>query len=196
MNIVFDIGNVLIAWDPYAAFRPVMKSDAEIDAFFDRADFFNWNACQDAGRGRKEAIAAAPSGLEDILDGYFERFDLTITRKIPGSWAILANLRQQGHRVFGLTNWSADLWPIASQRHPEISEVFAGVVVSGFEGYMKPQRELYDLLCARYAVEPSDCLIIDDSLKNVTGAKNAGWQGHHFFNAETLRADLKERALL
>lgn len=196
MNIVFDIGNVLICWDPRAAFRQSMRTDAEIDAFFEKAGFFAWNACQDAGRTRAEAVAAAPADAADTLDGYFDRFGLTIANKVPGTWNIVTELKKQGHRIFGLTNWAADTWPAARQTHPEIEEIFEDVVVSGFEGITKPQKEIYDLLCARNHLVPAECLFIDDSPKNVAGAHAAGWQGHHFINAATLRGDLTERGLL
>ncbi len=196
MNIVFDIGNVLILWEPRAAFRPVMATDGEIDAFFDRIGFFDWNACQDAGRSRAEGLAAAPPEAVEALAGYFDRFGLTIAHKVPGTWDIVADLKENGHRIFGLTNWSADMWPLASVHHPEIAEIFEDVVVSGFEGIMKPQREIYDRLCQRNGLAPSECLFIDDSPSNVTGAREAGWQGHHFTDAAALRRDLTERGML
>lgn len=196
MNIVFDIGNVLISWDAHAAFRPIMGSDAEIDRFFDRVDFFAWNTEQDAGRTRAEAVAASPDGAAAALDGYFERFNLTIENKVPGTWEIVADLTARGHRIFGLTNWSADLWPIAGECHPEIMQIFEDVVVSGQEGMIKPQREIYDLLCTRNRLEPAQCYFIDDSAKNVIGAQDAGWQGHHFTDATALQADLRLRGLL
>ena len=197
MNIVFDIGNVLIYWDPRAAFRPVMETDAEIDAFFDRIGFYEWNARHhDAARTRAEALAAAPPDAVEALAGYFERFGLTIAHKVPGTWGIVAELKDRGYRIFGLTNWSAEMWPFASLHHPEISEVFEDVVVSGFEGVTKPQREIYDLLCRRHSLVPAECLFIDDSPKNITGAQEAGWQGHHFTDAAALRRDLTERGML
>ncbi|MEM6480403.1 MAG: HAD family phosphatase [Pseudomonadota bacterium] len=196
MNIVFDLGNVLIFWDPKAAFRAQMGSDSEIDAFFDRVRFFDWNACQDAGRSRAEAIAAAPTDAAEMLNNYFDQFALTIAHKVPGTWDIITDLKKRGHTLFGLTNWAVETWPFARKSHPELSDVFEDIVVSGFEGVIKPQREIYDLLCARNDLVSGSCLLIDDSLKNVAGAQAAGWQGHHFTNAADLRADLTERGLL
>ncbi|MGK7654145.1 hypothetical protein ACSQ76_17535 [Roseovarius sp. B08] len=96
MNIVFDIGNVLIAWDPHAAFRHAFDSEAEIDAFLREADFYAWNLEQDRGRSREAAVAAAGAGHAALLDGYFDRFHLTIQYKICETWSLMERLRSRG----------------------------------------------------------------------------------------------------
>ena len=196
MNIVFDIGNVLIAWDPHAAFRHAFDSEAEIDAFLMDADFYAWNLEQDRGRPRQEAVAAVPAGHAALLDGYFDRFHLTIRDKIRETWSLMERLRSNGHGIYGLTNFAADTWPVALEVHPQLGEAFEDVVVSGHEGRIKPDREIYDLLCRRNKLSPSDCLFIDDSAANAAGARKAGWQAHHFTSPDALRRDLTERGLL
>ena len=196
MNIVFDIGNVLIAWDPRAAFRHGFASDAEIDAFLTQADFYAWNLQQDRGRSRADAIAAAREDHAALLDGYFERFHLTIQDKICETWSLMERLRAKGHGIYGLTNFAADTWPVALRVHPQLGEAFEDVVVSGHEGTVKPEREIYDLLCRRNTLSPSDCLFVDDSAANADGARRAGWQAHHFTSPDALRRDLTERGLL
>ncbi len=196
MNIVFDIGNVLIAWEPHAAFRHAFDDDAQIDGFFDEVGFFEWNLEQDRGRCRAEAVAAVPDAHAALLDGYFDRFHLTIARKITDTWALMDRLRAKGHGIFGLTNFAPDTWDVALQLHPQLGEAFADVVVSGHEGMIKPERQIYDLLCRRNLLSPSDCLFIDDSAANAQGARNAGWQAHHFTSPDILRRDLTERGLL
>ncbi|MAN99603.1 HAD family phosphatase [uncultured Roseovarius sp.] len=197
--IVFDIGNVLLRWDPQAAFRHAIGSDAEIDALLAEVGFYDWNYEQDRGRSRAEAVAAIAARWPhhaDLMDGYFDRFGLTIQNRIQGSWDIAAALKESGHRLWALTNFSADTWPQALQLHPQLTTLFEGIVVSGHERMVKPDREIFDLLCARAKAAPEACYFIDDSADNVTGARAAGWQAHHFTGPEALNADLRDRGLL
>jgi 2-haloacid dehalogenase len=197
--VVFDIGNVLIRWEPRAAFRGALGSDAEIDALLDEVGFYDWNHANDRGRSRAEAVAEMAArwpGHADVMDGYFDRFGETIREKIAGSWEVLRALRDAGHRIWALTNFAAETWPEALRLHPELGEMFEGIVVSGHEGLVKPERAIFDLLCARAGVAPEACYFTDDSAANVEGARAAGWQAHHFTGPEGLRADLRERGLL
>jgi len=197
--VVFDIGNVLIRWDPRAAFRHAFDSDAEIDALMDEVGFYEWNYANDRGRGRAEAVAAIAAqrpGRAALMDGYFDRFGDTIRDKIAGSWEVLHDLRAAGHVPWALTNFAAGTWPEALRLHPELSGAFGGIVVSGHEGLVKPERAIFDLLCARAGVAPEACFFIDDSAANVAGARAAGWQAHHFTCPDGLRRDLNARGLL
>ena len=108
----------------------------------------------------------------------------------------MERLRAKDYGIYGLTNFSADTWPVALEVHPQLGEAFRDVVVSGHERMIKPQREIYELLCLRNMLSPSDCLFIDDSAKNAQGARDAGWQAHHFTGADGLRRELTERGLL
>jgi 2-haloacid dehalogenase len=197
--VVFDIGNVLIRWEPQAAFRHALGSDAEIDAVLEKVGFYDWNYANDRGRGRAEAVAAMAARWPehgDLMDGYFERFGETIRERIAGSWQIAAELRARGVRLWALTNFSADTWPEALRLHPDLDAVFEGIVVSGHEGMVKPERAIFDILCARAGVGPEACFLTDDSAANVAGARAAGWQAHHFEGPDGLRAALRERGLL
>lgn len=197
--IVFDIGNVLLRWDPQAAFRHAIGSDAEIDALLAEVGFYDWNYEQDRGRSRAEAVTAIAAHWPhhaDLMDGYFDRFGLTIQNRIQGSWDIATTLKDRGHRLWALTNFSADTWPQALDLHPDLSTLFEGIVVSGHERMVKPDREIFDLLCTRANAAPEACYFIDDSADNVAGARAAGWQAHHFTVPEGLHADLRNRGLL
>lgn len=141
MTPVFDLGNVLIAWEPQAAFRHALASDAEIDALLARLDFYDWNYEQDRGRSRTEAVAAIAAQHPrhaDLMDQFFDHFPLTIRNKINESWDILHDLRARGHKPWALTNWGAETWPHALRLHPELTEVFQGIVVSGHEATSNP----------------------------------------------------------
>jgi 2-haloacid dehalogenase len=161
--------------------------------------FYAWNLEQDRGRTRADALAAMTldwPGHVSMVARIFDRFDETIQCKIEESWAVLNDLKSTGHRVFGLTNWGAETWPVAQAVHPELTDAFEDVVVSAHEGLIKPDRRIYEVLTTRNGLRPEECLFIDDSLKNVEGARAAGWQALHFAGAETLRADLSARGLL
>ncbi|WP_306258984.1 HAD family phosphatase [Pararhizobium sp. IMCC21322] len=198
-NIVFDIGNVLIAWDAHAAFREAFPDDATIDRFFAEVGFYEWNLEQDRGRSRLEAVAAMSVTWPEhapLLDQFFDRFPDTIQKKISGSWQVLDDLKISGHRIFGLTNWGAETWPMTKQVHPELNNIFEDVVVSGHEKLIKPDRRIYEVLTVRNNLRPDECLFIDDSPKNVEGAQIAGWQALHFTGPDELRKSLKEMGLL
>lgn len=198
-NIVFDIGNVLINWDEHAAFRDVFADDVEIDRFFAKVGFYDWNLEQDRGRSRIEAVAAMMAEWPEhapLFDRFFDRFPDTIQHKIDGSWAILNELKASGQRVFGLTNWGAETWPVAKRVHPELNAAFEDVVVSGDEKLIKPDLRIYKTLTDRNKLQPENCLFIDDSPKNVEGAQAAGWQALHFVGADALRKSLAELGML
>lgn len=196
-TIVFDIGNVLVAWDPVEAFLPDLGDRATVRAFLDRVGFTAWNAAQDCGRPFAEALAAIPDPADAArLALYPARFARTIARTVPGTWEVLDALAARGHAIHAITNWPGALWPVALEVHPRLATAFGVTVVSGYEGVMKPEAAIFRILCERAGVAPEDCLFIDDSPKNVAGARMAGMAAHHFTGAEALARDLRARGLL
>jgi 2-haloacid dehalogenase len=197
--IVFDIGNVLLRWEPRAAVRDVVGSAGEIGALLNEAGCSDCNHANDGGRARAGAVAeikARWSAHVAVMDGYFDRFPLTIRDRIAGSWDVLRDLRAAGHRARARTNFAAQTWPDALRPHPGLGEVFEGIVVSGREGVVKPERAIFDPLCARAGVAPGACFVIDHSAAKVAGARAAGWQAHRFKGADGLRAGSRDRGLL
>lgn len=198
MNVVFDVGNVLIRWAPERAVAHVFPDPAKALAWLHSVGFFEWNLAQDGGRGFTEGLAvleAAHPGASGPLGAYQARFAETILQPIEGSWALMARLRAGGQRIFGITNFAAYTWPIALDLHPRLAVAFEDVVVSGQEHLLKPDPAIYQLLCRRNAITPAECLFIDDSLPNVLGARAVGMQAHHFTSPEALEADLAARGL-
>lgn len=199
MNIIFDFGDVLIQWDIYAAYKEEFATRADCDAFIDASGFHGWNVQQDGGRSFADAVVAARQDMPEhaeLLSVYLERFDRTIQTPVPGTWEILEELRAKGHRIFGLTNWAADTYPIAVQTYPALGTAFEDVVVSGQESLLKPQAEIYQLLLGRNDLAASDCVFIDDSPKNIAGAQAVGIDGIVFTGAAALRTALQSRGLL
>lgn len=199
MNVVFDIGNVLIRWAPERAVAHVFPDPAEGLAWLHRVGFFDWNYVQDGGRGFDAGLAvleAAHPGASAVLGEYARRFGLTIEAPIEGSWVLLEALRAEGHRLFAITNFAAYTWPVALEMHPRLGTSFEDVVVSGREHLLKPGPEIYRLLCARNGLRAEDCLFIDDSPANVEGARAVGMAAHPFTTPAALGADLVARGLL
>lgn len=199
MNIVFDVGNVLIRWAPERAVAHVYPDPAEGLAWLHRVGFFAWNVVQDGGRGFAEGLAvieAEHPGAAAVLAAYPERFGLTIEEAIEGTWDLVERLRSRGHRLLAITNFAAYTWPVALDLHPRLASAFEDVVVSGHEKLLKPEAAIYRLLLARNGLSADDCLFIDDSAANVAGARAVGMQAHHFITPAALEQDLLSRRLI
>jgi 2-haloacid dehalogenase len=198
--VVFDLGNVLIRWDPAAAVAAAVG--AERAAAFvsgEDFDFAVWNAAHDAGRpwdeSEREAITAHPH-LEDEIRGYRAHFALSLVAEIAGTVEILRELHAASIPVLALTNWSAETFPIALERF-DFLDLFEDIIISGEEGVAKPDPEIFEILEERISHLGSldDCVFIDDSLANVAAAQESGLDAIHFTDPEHLRHDLVLRGL-
>lgn len=199
MNLVFDVGNVLIRWRPEQAVAHHFPDPAQALAYLDSVGFYDWNTRQDGGRGFAEgfaALEAAHPGRAAPLADYPARFGDTIREPIAGSWALIDRLAARGHRLFAITNFAAYTWPVALTLHPRLGTAFADTVVSGIEGLLKPEAAIYRLLLERNALDPATCLFIDDSAANVAGARAVGMAAHHFTTPGGLEADLRRHGLV
>jgi 2-haloacid dehalogenase len=197
-TVVFDIGNVLIPWDARWLFGKLLPDAAAVERFMTEVDFTAWNLQHDAGQPFAEGIArhgAAFPQYRHLLQAYFERWEDSIGAPIEGTLAIARRLRAAGYRTLALTNFSAETFPRALRLHPYLNE-FEGIVVSGVEGLTKPDPAIYRLLCSRYRVAPARALFIDDSPKNVEGARAIGMQALHFRSADALQDDLHALGLV
>ena len=192
-TVVFDIGNVLIPWDPRWLFRQLLPDDAAVERFLHDVDFNAWNRAHDAGLPFAEGIAAhsvAFPHYRSLFEAFHARWEETTGPPIEGSVALARELRQGGYRTLALTNFSAETFPRALKQHPYLGE-FEGIVVSGDERLMKPDPAIYRLLCDRYRVEPARAVFIDDSRANVDGARAVGMHGVHFESPPQLRDALR-----
>lgn len=195
--VVFDIGGVLVDWQPHLAWADEFATQAEAESFMTRIDFFARNLRGDNG----ERFADLAQELEDPEDlrrlaAYVPNYAKTVEGAVAGTWDILDALKAKGVPIHAITNWSAETWPEGLKSHPRLGEVFGTLVVSGEEGVIKPDPRIFEMLCQRAGVAPADCVFIDDSPTNVDGAKAAGWDAIHFTGAEALRAALEQRGLL
>lgn len=195
--VVFDLGGVVLGWDPAPAFAAVLPPD-EIAEFLTEIDFAAWNARHDAGlsfdEGEAELTARFPDAAEAIR-AYRANFAQTLSGQIPGTGAVIAELARAGVRLVALTNWSAETFPHAEQRFG-ILRRFAGIVVSGTERVAKPDPAIFTLTCERYGLDPATTVFVDDVARNVAAASAAGLTGIEFRGAEPLRRRLEELGLL
>jgi 2-haloacid dehalogenase len=191
-HIVFDIGKVLIHYDPNLPFSRIIP-DAE-----ERADFFatvctsDWNLEQDRGRSWAEAEAVLIARFphrEAQIRAFRRHWAEMVPHAYDDSVAIMTGLVEAGRDVTLLTNFAADTFFEARQMFPFIDRT-RGVTVSGQIGLIKPDLAIYDRHARDFGLEPRQTVFIDDSAANVEGARAAGWQAIHFTGADALRADL------
>jgi 2-haloacid dehalogenase len=192
-TVVFDIGNVLIPWNPRWLFNRLLPNEAAVERFLAEVDFTAWNLQHDAGQPFAAGIEShgrAFPHYRHLFEAYFEHWEDSLGEPIDGTVALARRLRAAGYRTLALTNFSAETFPRAVRLHPYLDE-FEGVVVSGVEKLTKPDPAIYRLLCERYSVVPARALFIDDSAGNVEGARSIGMQAVHFRSVDRL-----EQALL
>lgn len=198
-HIVFDLGNVLIGWTPELAFADHFDDPSAARDWLERIGFHDWNYHQDGGRPFDEGLAAlrAAHGTSDaeIMAGYTAGFPASIRQPIAGSWELAEALKTGGHRLFAITNWSADNWPAALAVYPRLTTLFEDIVVSGIERLLKPQPDIYLTLTGRNRIRPQDCIFIDDNAANIEGARAVGMDAIRFTNAPALASALGERGI-
>jgi 2-haloacid dehalogenase len=198
VNIVFDLGMVLIAWDPRLLYRKIFKDEAKVEWFLSNICTHEWNLEQDRGRSFPEAVktltASHPSYAAEIA-AYDTRWHETIPGAIDGTVDILEILHKKNAPLYAITNWNQDKFRETKLRFPFLN-LFRDIVVSGDEKLIKPDPAIYNLLLNRNALVAADCLFIDDSEKNVRGAEAVGMKAHHFTSPERLKVELKGLGVL
>ena len=198
MNIVFDIGNVLLHWDPRVLYRKIFATEDEVEWFLTHVCPPSWNLEQDRGRSFADAVEEATTRHPDhaeAIAAYHHRWHETLTHAIDGSVMILEELKSRGAPLYAITNWNQDKFRETKARYDFLNR-FRDIVVSGDERLIKPDPAIYRLLLERNGLEASTCLFIDDSPKNVAGAQAVGMKAHHFTSPENLRAALQAEGLL
>ena len=198
MNVVFDIGNVLIGWDPRALYRKIFATEDEVAWFLGNVCTHDWNLEQDRGRSFADAIAEATArhpAYADAIAAYDRRWAETILGPIAGTVAILEELEAQGTPLYAITNWHQDKFRETRGRFSFLDR-FRDIVVSGDERVVKPDPAIYRLLLDRNGLQASSCVFIDDSPKNVAGAEAVGMRAHHYTSSEALRGYLTGAGIL
>ena len=198
-TVIFDLGGVLIDWNPKYLYRKIFQSEEKVDWFLNNICTSEWNDQQDAGRSFDEAtaelIAKFPE-LEEPIRAWYGRWQETIRGPIGETVAILEEIRAlKKFRLYALTNWSAETFPWAFENFHFLSW-FEGIVVSGIEKTRKPHPEFFNILFDRFQVDPKKSVFIDDNLKNIEGGKAVGLNTIHYLNPAETRQQLMKLGVL
>lgn len=197
--IIFDLGGVLIDWNPDYVFDTMFDDAEKKKFFFDNVCTPDWNEEQDAGRSIKEAtdeLIARHPDWKEYIEAYYGRWEEMLGGPINETVEIFRELKAQGrHKFYALTNWSAETFPVALKRY-EFLHWFDGRVVSGEEKMRKPFPEFYELILKRFDLKPAHTLFIDDNLRNIIAAEVIGIQCIHFISPMQLKTGLIQMGAL
>jgi 2-haloacid dehalogenase len=197
-TIIFDLGGVLIDWNPRYLYSKIFKTEAEISWFLDNVCTPEWNEKQDAGRtfaeATEELLQKFPEHGEPIK-AWYGRWQETIKGPIHDTVEILKSIKEsKKYRLYALTNWSAETFPWARQNFDFLSW-FEGIVVSGEENTRKPFHDFYHILLKRHNIDPTTAIFIDDNRHNYEAANELGIDAIHFKSASDLREQLNKRGI-
>ena len=199
-NIIFDLGGVLIDWNPDYVFLKEFKGDrVKLKKFYEKVCTFEWNENQDAGypldKATEDRIKIFPE-YEDQIRMYYGRWEEMIGGEIEVVVKVLKNIvNENKFRVLALTNWSAETFPIALKKF-DFLHLFEGIVVSGTEKTRKPFSDIYEIILNRYNLIASESIFIDDNIRNIKAANKFGIKTIHFKNPLQLKSDLKINGII
>lgn len=195
---VFDLGGVLIDWNPRYLYRKLFQHEADMEHFLANVCTTEWNLHQDAGRTFAEACAALklehPANAQ-MIDAWFERFDEMMAGPIRGTVDILAELREQEVPIYALSNWSAETFPFAQKRF-EFLRWFQAIFLSAEVRLVKPDPRIFTGFCERFGLSPEQIIYIDDLQHNVEAAHRIGMHAIRFRDPASLHAELVRLGLL
>ncbi|MEN8238345.1 MAG: HAD-IA family hydrolase [Actinomycetota bacterium] len=197
--VVFDLGGVLLDWDPEYLYRGLIPDEAQRRRFLTSVCTPAWNYEMDAGRSVPEAVAAlAAEHPEDAewINAWWARWPEMLGGEFSDTVSLARRLADDGVALYALTNFAADTWPLAVERFPFLESLFDGVVVSGHERLAKPDRRIFDVLNNRYNLNPHSTAFIDDSAANVDAAAALGYLTHNYTTTARLEKWLTSLGLL
>jgi 2-haloacid dehalogenase len=198
-TIIFDLGAVLIDWNPHYVYKTIFDDEQEMHDFLANVCTSDWNEEQDAGRSLQEGtdllVARFPEHEANIR-AFYGRWIEMLGEPFHGTVEIFKQLKESNkYKIYALTNWSAETFPFAQARF-DFLNWFDGVVVSGTEKMRKPAPEFFQILLDRYNVNPAEAVFIDDNYRNVVAAEKMGIKSIHFKSAEELSEELRAIAIL
>ena len=196
-NIIFDFGGVLIDWNPRYFYKDVFSDTQEMEYFLSDIWSPQWNMKHDAGFSFSEItheLQELHPRYRNEIEMYQHNWEVMIKGEISENTKLLNPLKSK-YRLFGLTNWSAEAFPVIYPKY-EFFKVFEGIVVSGEEKLVKPGKEIYQLLLNRYDLLETESLFIDDSLKNIETANELGFSTIHINGTQNLKEKLISMGLI
>lgn len=192
-NIIFDFGGVLVDWNPRYLYRDLFDSEEEMEYFLTKVCHNDWNEGQDKGKpleqATQEKIAEFPD-YEYFIKKYYDEWETMLHSDIYNNTFWVKHLKEKGFRVFGLTNWSAETFPIAYKRYSVFHE-FEDIVVSGEVKLKKPDEKIYTLALSTFGIKAEESLFIDDNLKNIEAAEKLGIHTIHLTAEKSLENELR-----
>lgn len=198
-TVVFDIGNVLIEWNPEYLYQRLIPDDTERKIFLDTICTPEWNLQQDMGRSWDEGVEMLSQrhpDKSDLIAAYSKHWHDMVPGEIPGTRKLLTDLGSKGVPLYAVTNFSSEKFIEAQDRFPFLKTSFLDIVVSAEERLIKPDPRIYQVLFERNQLDAENCLFIDDSIANVKAAREVGMTAHHFRSAAGLEEDLRQMGLL
>jgi 2-haloacid dehalogenase len=196
--VVFDIGGVLLDWDPRYLYRKLFDDEEEMNRFLQEVCTMEWHDAHDRGKPADVScteLAAAHPDHEELIWAWTQRSEEMIAGPIPDTVELLRDLKAAGVPCYALTNMEAETYPLRFERFPFL-RWFDGTVVSCFEGVAKPDAEIFKRLLSRFELTPASTLLIDDSPRNVRAALALGMQAIEFRSAAAVRQSLEETGVL
>ena len=190
---IFDLGGVLLRWNPRFLYRKLFDGDdAAMEHFLANVCTTEWNERQDSGRSFAEAtqeLLPHHADKIELIEAFGKRFDEMVPGAIDGAVKVLAELKSRGVPLYAITNWSAETFPSLRKRF-EFLSWFQAIIVSGNERVMKPDPRIFQVLFERHAVTPASAVFIDDVADNAAAAESLGVHGIHFRSPQQLRLEL------
>ena len=190
-TIIFDFGGVLIDWNPRYMHRDEFEESSEMEHFLSKVCTDDWNLQQDKGRSLAEGTRILQDKFPEHLvkiQLYYDQWEKMIKGYIPQNVTVLRNLKEK-YKLYGLTNWSAETFPIVFKRF-SFFKLFDGIVISGEEKLIKPDKKIFELILERYHLEAKNSLFIDDNMNNIEAAKEIGFATIHVEKKTDLNSEL------
>ena len=181
-NVIFDFGCVLVYWSQHNLYDPYFGSKEKTDWFVDNICTWEWNNQTDMGKSFAESVAekiAEHPEWEKEIRMYWERWEDMLGGEVPGMSDWIHELKAQGYKLYGLSNWSHETFPLVKDKY-EVFRQLDGIVMSGYELVAKPDRRIYERLLERYGLKAEECVFIDDRKENVDAAAAKGIATFHF----------------
>ena len=196
--LLWDVGNVIVRWNPRTLYAKIFKEPADLDRFLSHVGTLDWHAATDRGVTFADNIAALsaehPHHAEHIA-AWWDRWSEMFSGTIPQTESVIEALAARGVPQFGLTNMSTESWPGVRAMSPAFRH-FRDTVVSAEEGVIKPDPRIYQIVLERTGLEPADLLFVDDSAANIAAADALGFHTHHFTDPTALRPVIERLGLL
>jgi 2-haloacid dehalogenase len=196
-TIIFDFGGVLIDWNPRYMYKEEFEESSAMEDFLNRVCTDDWNLQQDKGRSLAEGTRILQESFPEHvakIQLFYDQWEKMIKGQISQNVNVLRKLKEK-YKLYGLTNWSAETFPIVFNRYP-FFKLFDGIVISGEEKLIKPDRKIFELLLDRYQLKAENALFIDDNIKNIQAAKELGFTTIHVLEKTDLERELHVLGLI